>query len=178
VVAEGARDLVADHVAQHAAEDRGHHAHQHRHDGRHLHRQRHLRAAGGKQAQAQRVGPLHRPFGGLEVARAQEQHRAHAQASRAHSQLACCTQKKGRRSSSTSRSVPPPKAVSPATTTTPTASSRLRAASIRPDSAKARMATASMATWACVSAQGAVPDIATYSPRTGSTKRGSSCSAQ
>jgi hypothetical protein len=44
-----------------------------------------------------------------------------------------------------SRSVPPPKAARPATTHTPTASSRLRAAAIRPESAKATVAAASIA---------------------------------
>ena len=79
VVAEGARDLVEDDVAQHAAEDRRDHAHQHGDDRRHVLRQRELRAAGAEQAQAQRVGPLHRPFGGLEVACAQNEHRGDAQ---------------------------------------------------------------------------------------------------
>jgi len=42
-------------------------------------RQCQLRAAGAEQAQAQRVGPLHRPLGQVEVARAQHEHRADAQ---------------------------------------------------------------------------------------------------
>jgi flagellar biosynthesis GTPase FlhF len=79
VVAEGARDLVADDVAQHAAERRRDHAHQHRHQRRRARSQRDLRATGAEQAQAQRVGPLHRAFGQREVAPAQEKHRHHAQ---------------------------------------------------------------------------------------------------
>ena len=60
----------------------------------------------------------------------------------------CSTQKKGRRSSNISRSVPPPKALRPTTMHTPTGSSFLRAASIRPETANARIAAASMAIWA------------------------------
>ena len=79
VVAEGARDLVADDVAQHAAEHGGHHAHEHGHDGRHRGVERDLRAAGGEQAQTQRIGPLHGALGEREVPRAQEEHRSDAQ---------------------------------------------------------------------------------------------------
>ena len=58
----------------------------------------------------------------------------------AQSMSVCCTQKKGRWSSNKSRKVPPPKAAKNATTHTPTASSFLRAASIKPDKAKAAVA--------------------------------------
>jgi hypothetical protein len=61
--------------------------------------------------------------------------------------------KKGLRSSRISRSVPPPKALRPTTIQTPTASSFLRAASSRPETAKARIAAASMATWVVVRVQ-------------------------
>ena len=55
----------------------------------------------------------------------------------------CRIQKKGRWSSSRSRSVPPPNAATKATTHTPTASSRLRAAMITPESANATVAATS-----------------------------------
>ena len=63
--------------------------------------------------------------------------------SKPQSQFTCRTQKNGRWSSSRSRSVPPPNAARKATTHTPTASRRLRAASIRPDRAKASVAVSS-----------------------------------
>ena len=78
---------------------------------------------GAEQAQAQRVGPLHRALGEREVARRNAIAAMHS-ASSTHSQFACSTQKNGRRSSSTSRSVPPPNAVNPATSS-PTASRAL-----------------------------------------------------
>ncbi|EWS62735.1 hypothetical protein Y695_04033 [Hydrogenophaga sp. T4] len=53
------------------------------------------------------------------------------------------TQKNGRWSSSRSRSVPPPNAVRKPTTHTPTASSRLRAPSMMPASAKAAVPVSS-----------------------------------
>ena len=74
-------------------------------------------------------------------------------ASNTHSHAACSTQKNGRLSRRTSRSVPPPNAASPETTHTPTTSRRLRAPSMRPESAKAKVATASMVTWAFDSVQ-------------------------
>mmetsp|Transcript_5751 Transcript_5751/g.22258 ORF Transcript_5751/g.22258 Transcript_5751/m.22258 type:complete len:226 (-) Transcript_5751:3339-4016(-) len=77
-------------------------------------------------------------------------------ASRAHSQSACSTQNSGRRSSSTSRTVPPPKAARPPTTQIPTASRRLRAASITPESAKAMVAAASATTCTWLSTHGAL----------------------
>ena len=58
----------------------------------------------------------------------------------------CCTQKNGRRSRSTSRSVPPPKAAKKLTADTPTMSIRLRAAAMKPDTAKASVPAISIVT--------------------------------
>ena len=90
-------------------------------------------------------------------------------ASSTHSQPECAAQKNGRRSSSTSRSVPPPNAASPVTRQTPTASRRLRAASSRPDSAKASVALPS--TTVCSSERSGRSVIAGLSGGTAGVRR-------
>ena len=80
MVAEGARDFVADDVAQHAAEDGGDHAHEHGDDVRHGGSQRELGATGDEQAEAECIRPQNGAFGGFEMPPAQEQHREQAEA--------------------------------------------------------------------------------------------------
>ena len=72
--AEGLRDFVAHHVAQHAAKDAGGHAHHHGHQRGHAQGAGQVGAHGGKQAQADGVGPLHGALGGLDVVLAHEHH--------------------------------------------------------------------------------------------------------
>ena len=74
VVTEGLRDFVAHHVAQHAAKDAGGHAHHHGHQRGHAQGAGQVGAHGGKQAQADGVGPLHGALGGLDVVLAHEHH--------------------------------------------------------------------------------------------------------